>query len=83
MAESDKTWPFMGADIEIYEEVDSEVGIIKPRRIRINGQEIYTLAGTGIEVNPISFGKDVVSVTITGIICRSLTFGQRQKSGDA
>lgn len=65
-----------GADIEIFELCDQDpaLGVIKPNRIRINGQEIMTTENGEITVEPVRFKKDVVVVTISKIICRSLTF---------
>jgi hypothetical protein len=72
----DRYATFRGADIEIFEAVDQEpsMGVIKPNRIRINGQEIITTQDGEITVEPLRFKKDVVVVTISKIICRSLTF---------
>jgi hypothetical protein len=69
-----------GAEIEIVEQVDREVPVLRPNmvRFRMNGQEILLPRGAELVINPIKLGASVPTATIT-VFVKSLSIHREDK----
>lgn len=67
----DSDYSLRAVDLEIYEEIDPEVPIIKPNRIRINGVECLTPDNAPVLVEGLIDKTKPLTATIT-VFIRSL-----------